>query len=252
MARALPLLWLLLLGTAFASTPLPPVPAGSIPMVVTRERAKLQLARGGTTELKPGTHLELIEIDEKTATARVRFRSAEGSIPLRAIAEERPAPQSAAAAVAAPSPPPGFSTGTKPQPLTPEQVAKLPAEVQQAIRQAQADAARAGPGGVPAGREAAHQSSTEWVQVKHGADPSPIEVPPGATVTRSETSTRTTEVTVVPSDHRLRFASEEAARAYAADPAAQAKAAEFLAAQRAKAEAELRAKAKAAEAAPRK
>jgi hypothetical protein len=222
-------------------------------MVITRERTKLQLARGGATEIKPGTQLELIEIDEKTATARVRFRNAEGSIPLRAVAEESPAPPTSAAPPQTPPPPPGLPAGAKPQTLTPEQIAKLPAEVQQAIRQAQADAARAGPGVVPAGREATHQSSTEWVQVKHGADPTPTEVPPGATVTRNETSTMTTEIKLVPGDHRLRFANEEAARAFAADPAAQAKVAEFQAAQRAKAEAELRAKAKAAaEAAPRK
>lgn len=243
MVRALPLACLLV-ASALAATPLPPAPAGTIPMVTTRERAKLQLTRGGATELKPGTPLELIEIDEKTATARVRFRNAEGTVPLRAIAEERPVSEGAAQAVPTPvpPPPPHVAAGATAQQLTAADLAKLPPEVQKLIREAKAEAARADPASVPAAREYTHTTSTPWTPSSPNASGTKPDLPAGSPVTPREVSTEV-QFSPSPAQQKLRFKSEAEAQAYARSPAAQAEVAARVAAQRAKAEAEMKAKA---------
>ena len=225
-------LLLVLLGGAFvangwAAESAPALPAGATGYVTLARAAKMKLAKGGTLDLPAGTQLVFVSADQGTGDVRVKFRGSEGTVSAAVLSGEMPPAAATAAPVTAPPAPAGFPTDGSAKPLTTADLAKLPPEIRAAIEAAKAEAAHAAPGTMPAGRTVTVTTETPWEKVAPGAPP--LEIPAGAKVTKSVTTTRT-ETKSVPVTTEQRFRTpEEAARAAAAQHARDVEAAKAAA-----------------------
>lgn len=231
MLRALPLTVALVLAAPALAQNLPALPPGASAMTTTTRKAKLALAKGGALELKPGSEVELLGLDPAAGTARVRFRNAEGTLPLAALGHDGPPPAGAVPVLPANGPLPPAVTAAIPagatvHELTAADLAQLPPEAQQLIKQAQADALNAKPGETPAPRMLKLESSSGWQQVAPGTPPAKPDLPPGAVVHGEHHSpTVKTERTFKTKEEAERYIAAEQARVEAA---AKAKAEELL------------------------
>jgi hypothetical protein len=194
-----------------AADAVPPIPAGATGYVTVARPAKLKLAKGGALDLPAGTSLVFVGVDEGTGEVRVKFRGSEGTVPATVLSAEKPVAGPAAAS--APVPPKGFPADGSVKVLTEADLAKLPPEIRAAVAAAKAEAAHAEPGTVPAGRTVTTTTETPWEKVAPGTPP--MEIPAGAKVTKSVTTTRT-ETKSAPVRTEQRFRSPEEAARFAA------------------------------------